>query len=344
MKDSGARPRGPSREPDSTVRMRTQVLEGRALDVAVSVAPDVDKLIAALDARVSACDHLAFDEITGRIAYRAGDRVLFEGVVEELGRVGRDGVLTFAWRAHPDAPPPTPRVETARHMLRGLGLHALLLGEVAVDGASPSDLGLLLRLGLHFYEADGLFHEERGGATVYYAVFEGAAPERPGRSGKLGQTMAHFRVPRTTSRPIPREEEDAGAAPREESIIVPPVNVVAPVAAAYAIEPPPATERAPALVAILPIAQVVFGDLATDLATVRKAMLLVHVLRGLPRIVLVDLFATDGDGELREFRPSPSLCRAVDEMLDEEEQKGNASFSRLIVEMSADTSIDIRVR
>ncbi len=326
-------------EPDSTVRARSPALDERMMTIAAKVAPDVKRLLAAYEARVATCDHLAFDEITGRIAYRCGDDTLFSGGVEEMARLGEDGVLTFAWRQHPSALPPTPRVDTARNMLTSLGLHALLLGEIATLRTRTADVDAILMFALHLYEADGLFREERGGATIFYAVFEGALPQRPGRSGKLGETLQSFRLPRITTRPIPREESE-GDVPREESVIA--VTVLTPV--------PPGVDRAllaaparmPELSRVLPVAQIVFKDLATVLERVRAAVLLVNVVGDRSRAVTVDVMATDGDGELHAFEPSSHLREAVNDLLLLEDHAGNGALRRLVVHMNADASIRIQ--
>src|ERR1700733_11439074 len=120
--------RSAGREPDSSVRVRPLGLDERTLAIARSVAPEMERLLAAYDARVQSCDHLAFDDLTGAITYKDGDRILFRGVVEELARLDTNDVLTFVWRDQPNAPPPTPRVDAARSMLKGLGVAALRHG------------------------------------------------------------------------------------------------------------------------------------------------------------------------------------------------------------------------
>ena len=349
MNDKGAGdPRRFAYEPDSTVRVRSPALDERMMSVAAAIAPDMMRLLASYEQRVATCDHLAFDELTCRIAYRCGEEGLFSGVVEELARLSPEGVLVFAWRERPDAPPPSPRVETARAMLAGLGLHTLLFGELALKGAKPADVDAILLLALHFYEADGLFREERGGDTVYYAVYEGEAPARPGRSGKLRATLSSFRLPKTTTRPIPREDGE-GQAPRIESVTPAPPRTnppmptfpreieVAPPISARSAEPPPLT-------ALLPVAQIVFTDLAAVLHRVRSAVLLVNVLRAVPRVVRVDVMATDGDGELHAFDASPHLHQAVENMIENEVENGGCEWRRLVVHVSADAQIRAQAR
>ncbi len=347
----GGDPRRSGYEPDSTVRVRPSALDERMMAVAAKVAPDMIQLLAAHEERVATSDHLAFDELTGRIAYRCGDEGLFTGAVEELARLSPDGVLVFAWRERPDAAPPTPRVETARSMLGALGLHSLLFGELAIRGVKASDVDAILMLALHFYEADGLFREERGGSKVYYAVYEGEAPARPGRSGKLRATLSSFRLPKTTTRPpIPREESDAPV-PRVESVIPPPAHTHTPPPPPVHAPPPPAAsakappeERAPALQVLLPVAQIVFTDLAAVIDRVRSAVLLVNLLRSAPRVVRVDVLATDGDGELHAFEPSPHLQQAVENMVQYEIENGGGDWRRLVVHVSDDAQVSVDAR
>jgi hypothetical protein len=346
MQEKGAGdPRRVTYEPDSTVRVRPPALDERMMAVASAIAPEMMSLLAAYEARVATCDHLAFDELTCRIAYRCGDEGLFSGVVEELARLSPDGVLVFAWREHVDAPPPTPRVETARAMLAGLGLHALLFGELAIRGVKAADVDAILLLALHLYEADGLFREERGGAKIYYAVYEGEAPSRPGRSGKLRATLSSFRLPKTTTRPIPREE---GSVPvRRVESVTPAAGPSPTLLPSMHDEPAPVsgrTPRPPPLPAILPVAQILFTDLAAVLDRVRSAILLVNVLRTLPRVTRVDVMATDGDGELHAFDASPHLHQAVENMIENETETGGSEWRRLVVHVSATAQIRVQAR
>ena len=61
-------------------------------------------------------------------------------------------------------------------------------------------------------------------------------------------------------------------------------------------------------------------------------------------VLIVDVMATNGDGELDAYEVSPQLRGAVEAMIDREEAAGHGAWSRLVVRMSADTSIRTRVR
>jgi predicted cobalt transporter CbtA len=102
--------------------------------------------------------------------------------------------------------------------------------------------------------------------------------------------------------------------------------------------------HSPALGVILPIAQIVFTDLASLLERVRSAVLLVNVLRDGPLVVRADVMASDGEGELHVFEASPHLHDAVCAMIEQEAAAGRAEWRRLAVHVSADATIKAQAR
>jgi hypothetical protein len=287
--------------------------------------------------RVAGFDDASHDAESGRVTYRRGDEVLYNGIAEEIGTFTQSGVFRWGWAS--GAVRKRPRAEVVKRELAALGLQQLLAPEVTLD--DKTDAVKLLSIALHVLHADALFGVERGNKTVYLALFEAGgatAPRTPPTSERLGRRRE------TTDAPPPRApspsrpdgvplgvRDDGAAAARVEVVSVPPLR---PSSLPRAV---PVREPAPTI--FMPVTQAVFADVAGVVpGRTQQAIIIVTVDRGDRSRFAVEVVALEAGGTLHAVEASPRLRAVVADMLVADRLDGNGPWSRLVADVTMSAS------
>lgn len=326
----------------------------RSQRVAISLGPELDAMMAQLEARTAGHDEIVFDEVAGSVLYLRNGEPLWRAHAELIGRYSPDlGLLRWWWVGK--ATVGETRMDRAYGEAQRLDLRALL-DKQAVAG-DLEEGRRLTRLAAHLAGADGVI-ERDGGAQegdlrlAFYALFDswhGAPKARSMTPFAVSRTMpppavlplpgAAFIVPRLAPPPaIPGSVSPSPAAGRPST--QPPVagrtSTQPPAATASGAPGRPIREPGRELVDTL-ISPVTLALAAGGHQGFRQALLVVSIdLAGEKARFFAQLVVQTENGDLEPVDTSRSMLDAVVQLIAQDARAGNGRWRRLDVRFSRD--------
>ncbi len=264
-------------------------------------------------ARIAGFDTASVDAGAGMASFKRGDRVLWEGHAELIGRFWGDlGLFRWWWSGKEHhVKTETSLMDLAFAEAQRGDIRALLVRQMQLDG--ETDAELLCRVAAHLASARAMVRRTEGEQTAYYALFDGAGPSRPPTLFTAELEMARTMPPGAVAPVASTPPASASASlPLGAPVVTPPRDLMLPLAHAAAKTIRPAYPAG-------------FGEallIVTIDTTREKARFFAQIV------------ATTPDGHLDAVDSTRELLDAVGHLITEDARAGNGRWRKLVLRVS----------
>jgi hypothetical protein len=298
----------------------------RVRRVAIALQPELQQMMAAMQARIAGHDDFVFDKLAQSVLYTREGTVLWRARAELIGRFSQDlGLFRWWWVGKTTVG--ECKMDTAYGEAQRMELKAMMDKQVVVDGLE--DARHLVGLAAHLAGADGIIEmdEAREGDDLKLA-FYGLFDTWKGTTRTKSQTP--FAVSRTM--PPPEVRARTGSSPGISQIPpaprVPSVSVPTP---SVPMQPVGIREPAPTLLEGL-VPSLWLALQAAGQMAFRQALLVISVdTTGEKARFFTQIVVQNDRGDLEAVDTTRPVLDAVAALIGEDARSGNGRWRRLAV-------------
>ena len=334
---------------------------------------DIARTREKLAARTQGHDGVAFDD-GGNVAFTRGNAIVWRARAELVaGFTPELNTLRWAWGGASAGG----RMDAAYREAQRYSLAELMCTQLAVDG--EEEARRIIDVAAQLARSEGVVRQEDGTRILYYALFDGRAGQASDRAGSW-RPAANLATSSSSAPgaftpavsawsvapPALGGATPGGPALRRSATGVP-VRTLAPVAAidvspesepAFLAPPPPPLPtrtaqpqpvREPTREIFFPVAQCALAAVAHAMSHgFKQALLVVTIdLKETKGRFLVQLVASDANGDLVALEPARDLLDATAKMIADDARDGNGRWRRLVARLTATergASVAVEVR